>query len=182
MGQLLFQNKDNNIRVYHQVCHSTCKFVCNSSLHRPSVVGRHNSVGTATRYGPDGPGIKYWWWGRRHQVSPSLLYHGHGVSFPGLKRLGRGFDHLPHLATRLKTEWSYTSIPLLGLRALFLGELYLFMNRLWPKVAKERSAGMLHGWPVARSDLSPEIWDQLRWQFFRVCPQPLPSNGNPCLI
>jgi hypothetical protein len=32
---------------------------------------------------------------------------------------GRGVDHPPHLAPRLKKECSYTSIPLLGLRGLF---------------------------------------------------------------
>jgi len=40
-------------------------------------------------------------------------------SFPGEKRLGRGVDHLPHLALRLKKEQSYTSTPILGLRGLF---------------------------------------------------------------
>jgi hypothetical protein len=33
-------------------------------------------------------------------------------SFPGVKRPGRGVDHLPHLAPRLKEEYSYTSDPL----------------------------------------------------------------------
>jgi len=53
-------------------------------------------VGTAIRYGMDGPGIEFQWgeifrtvqtgpWG-----PPSLLYNGYRVSFPG-----RGIDHLP---------------------------------------------------------------------------------------
>ena len=40
-------------------------------------------------------------------------------SFPGVKRPGLGVDHPPHLAPRLKKEYSYTSTPLLGLRGLF---------------------------------------------------------------
>jgi hypothetical protein len=35
---------------------------------------------------------------------PSLLYSGYWVSFPGVKRPGRGVDHSPHLAPRLKKE------------------------------------------------------------------------------
>jgi len=38
-------------------------------------------------------------------------------SFPGVKWPGRGVDHLPHLAPRLTKDWSYTSIPYLGLRS-----------------------------------------------------------------
>jgi len=37
-------------------------------------------------------------------------------SFPGVKRPGRGVVHPPHLAPRLKKEYSYTSTPPLGLR------------------------------------------------------------------
>jgi hypothetical protein len=40
-------------------------------------------------------------------------------SFPGVKRPGRGVDHPPHPAPRLKKEYSYTTTPLLGLRGLF---------------------------------------------------------------
>jgi hypothetical protein len=40
-------------------------------------------------------------------------------SFPG-----RGFDHTPHLAPRLKKEKGYTSTLPLGLRGLFRGELH----------------------------------------------------------
>ena len=56
---------------------------------------------------------------------PSLLYNGHRVSFPGVKRPGRGVDYPPHPAPRLKEEYSYASTPPLGLRGLFWGDLYL---------------------------------------------------------
>ena len=36
----------------------------------------------------------------------------------GVKRPGRGVDHPPHLAPRLKKQQSYTSTPPLGLRDL----------------------------------------------------------------
>jgi hypothetical protein len=41
-------------------------------------------------------------------------------SSPGVKRPGRGVDHPPHLAPRLKKEQSYTSTPPLGLRGHFI--------------------------------------------------------------
>ena len=47
-------------------------------------------------------------------------------SFPGEKRQGRGVDHSPPLALRLKKEQSYTSTPPRGLRGLFQGELFTF--------------------------------------------------------
>ena len=36
--------------------------------------------------------------------SHSLLYNGYRVSFKGVKRLGRGFNHPPHLDLKLKKE------------------------------------------------------------------------------
>jgi hypothetical protein len=50
---------------------------------------------------------------------PILLYNGYWVSFPGIKRPGRGADHPPHLAPRLKKEYSSTYSPPVGLRGLF---------------------------------------------------------------
>jgi hypothetical protein len=76
-----------------------------------TAVGRDSSVGTATRYELDGPGIESRLGGEifstrpdRPWCLPSLLYNGYRVSFPGVKRLGRGVDHPPHLAPRLKKE------------------------------------------------------------------------------
>ena len=64
-------------------------------------MGRDSSVGIATRYGLDGPGIESWW-GARFSASvqtgpeahPASYTMGTG-SFLGVKRLGRVFDH-PH--------------------------------------------------------------------------------------
>ena len=56
---------------------------------------------------------------------PSLLYDRYRVSFPGVKRPGRGVDYPPHLTPRLKKEYRYTSTPPPGLHGLFEGELYI---------------------------------------------------------
>jgi hypothetical protein len=57
-------------------------------------------------------------------------------SFPGIKRLGRGVDHPPHLEPELKKE--YISIPPLCLRGLFWGELHfklaLFSGLAWFRI------------------------------------------------
>jgi hypothetical protein len=62
-------------------------------------VGRDSSVGTATRYGLDGPGIESLW-GEvfctrpdQRRGPPSLQHNGYGVSFSGAKRPGRGVNH-----------------------------------------------------------------------------------------
>ena len=74
------------------------------------IVGRDSSVCIATRYELDGPGIESRW-GRifrtlsdRSWGPLSLLYNGYRVSFPGVKRSGRGVNHPPHVAPRLRKE------------------------------------------------------------------------------
>ena len=62
-------------------------------------MGRDSSVGIATRYGLDGPGIESRW-GERFSASvqtgpgshPASYTMGTG-SFPGVKRPGRGVDY-----------------------------------------------------------------------------------------
>ena len=60
-------------------------------------VGRDRSVSIATRYGLDGPGIE-------SRGSHRVSYTMDTGSFPGLKPPGRGVDHPPHLAPRIKKE------------------------------------------------------------------------------
>jgi hypothetical protein len=62
-------------------------------------VGRDNSVGIATRYGLDGPGIEFRWWARFSAfvqtdpgAHPACYTMGTG-SFPEVKRPGLGLDH-----------------------------------------------------------------------------------------
>ena len=84
-----------------------------------------DSVGIATRYGLDGPGIESRWEARfyapaRTGPGPHPVSYTMGTgSFPGVKRPGRGVGHPPYLASRLKKEYRYTSTPPLGLRGMF---------------------------------------------------------------
>ena len=86
---------------------------------------RDSSVGIATRYGLDGPGIESRW-GAKLSARVHIGYESHTASctmgngsFLGVKQPGRGVDHPPHLGSRIKKEESYTSTHRLGLRSLF---------------------------------------------------------------
>ena len=75
-------------------------------------VGRDSSVGIATRYGLDGPGIE-----SRGAIFSAPLQTGPGAnpasytmgtgSFPGVKRPGRGVDHPPPSAKVKETVEIY---------------------------------------------------------------------------
>ena len=94
-----------------------------------------SSVGIAMRYGLNGPGIESLWEGGRdipHPFRPALGAHpasytmGTGT-FLGVKQPRRGVDHPPHIAPRLKKEYSFTSAsppPSVCLCGLFWDELY----------------------------------------------------------
>ena len=69
-----------------------------------------SAVGIATRSGLDGQGIEFRW-GARFSAPVQTGPGAHSASFPmgsgsiaGVKRTGRGVDHPPHLALRLKKE------------------------------------------------------------------------------
>ena len=87
--------------------------------------GWNSAVGVATGYGLDGPEIESRW-GRDFPhpyilvpaALPAFYTMGSG-SFQWVKRQGYGVDHPPHLAPRIKKEWSYTSTPPLGLHGFF---------------------------------------------------------------
>jgi hypothetical protein len=73
-------------------------------------VGRDTPVVIATDYRLSGPGFECRWVARFSATvqtgpgaHPASYAMGTG-SFPGVKRTGRGVDHLPHLAPRLKKE------------------------------------------------------------------------------
>ena len=76
-----------------------------------SNVSRDSPVGTATRYGLDGPEIESRWGVRFSalvqtgpRAHPASCTMGTGSLSRGVKRPGRGVDHPPHLAPRLKKE------------------------------------------------------------------------------
>ena len=54
-------------------------------------------------------------------------------SFPGVKRPECDADHTLHLEPMSKKEQSYTSSPLLRLRGLLQGDLYLYIYRVFQK-------------------------------------------------
>jgi len=83
-------------------------------------MGQHSSVGIATRYGLGGPGIESRWGGGRdfpHPSRPALRptqppIQSVPVSFPTVKRPGRGVDHpLPSSAEVKERVDLYTSTP-----------------------------------------------------------------------
>jgi len=70
-------------------------------------VTRDSLVGIANRYGIDCPGIEFQWGGGRNFPPcgpPSLLYNGYRISFPGVKRSGRGVDHSPPSIAEVKVR------------------------------------------------------------------------------
>jgi len=82
--------------------------------------GPGRSVGIATGYGLNGPGIESRWveifrtcpdrfWG-----PPSFLYNGFRVFPGGKERPGRDADLSPPSSAAVKKEQSYTSIPPMG--------------------------------------------------------------------
>jgi len=44
--------------------------------------------------------------GFSHGSTPSLLYNGYLVTFPGVKRPGRGVDHASSSSVEVRNEWS----------------------------------------------------------------------------
>jgi len=88
-------------------------------------VDRDSSVGTAARYGLDGPGLESRWEARFHSpvktgpgAHPTFYIMGTG-SFPGVKRPGRGVDHPSSSSAAVKDGTAITYSPPLGLRGLF---------------------------------------------------------------
>ena len=87
-----------------------CASIGGDSCHESYRLGRNSSVGIATRYGLNGPGIEsrgdeiFRTRPDRPWVPPVLLYNGYRVSFPGVKRPGRGVNHTPPLPPRLSKE------------------------------------------------------------------------------
>jgi hypothetical protein len=106
--------------------------ICTAFLHER---GSGSSVGIATSYGMDGPGIEKKNPGGgenfahvqtgpgAHQASCTM---GTG-SFPGVKRLRRGTDHPPLLAPRSRMSRAIPLLPLWAFGGLLLGVLYLYL-------------------------------------------------------
>jgi hypothetical protein len=77
-------------------------------MYKDCIIGRDSSVGVATGYGLDGPGVRISV-GKRFSAPVQTGPGAHPVSytmgtgsFSGVKRPERGVDHPPHLAPRFK--------------------------------------------------------------------------------
>jgi hypothetical protein len=81
-------------------------------------------LGTATRYGLDGPGIEFRWRLLFAHVQtgpgahPASYTMGFGY-FPGIKRPGRGVDHPPLFSAKVKERVELYLYSRLGLCGLF---------------------------------------------------------------
>ena len=106
------------------------RIVCNLTLKLAGIsqsVQRLATGWTVRRSNPGGGEIfrtrPDWPW-----CPPSLLQNGYLVFLGGKVWPWRGVDHPPNLAMRLKKQQKNTSTPPLGLRGLFLVELYLTLK------------------------------------------------------
>ena len=102
-----------------------------------------SSVGIATDYGLDGPGIESRWGCEIFRACPdwpwsppSLLYNGYRVFPGGKKRPGRDADPSPPSSAVVMKEQSYISTPPMGRTActepqcLYKGVLYLLSTNI----------------------------------------------------
>jgi hypothetical protein len=69
----------------------------------------HNTIATNMKVGMDIRNLS------GANAAPCTMGTGY---LPGVKRSGHGIHHPPHLSSKLKKVYSYTSTPLLGLRGL----------------------------------------------------------------
>jgi hypothetical protein len=112
---------------------------------------RGSSVGIATRYGLEGPGIESRWgkifrtYPDRLRGPPSLLYNGYRA-FPGGKG-GRGVMLTTHplLVSRLRKSWAIPPLTLWVLLGLLRGSLYLSPSFRDLKFA-QRCSSLSAGW------------------------------------
>ena len=83
---------------------------------------RDSAVGIAIRYGLGGPRIEpRWWQDFSHPFRPALgptqlLYNGFGLTFPGVKQLGRDVEHPPPSIAEVKERvdlylWVFKACP-----------------------------------------------------------------------
>ena len=109
------------------------RFAANSPLNTifPNTLLHYNSVnfevvGTATCYGLGGPGIESRWGARFSAIAQTgpgshtaSCTTGTGSLSRGRSGRGVALTTHPHLAQRLKKEYTYNSNPLLGFHGLF---------------------------------------------------------------
>jgi len=110
-----------------------CRFYTSLNIFHSNRIkcGPGNSVGIATVYGLDGPGIESRWgrdfFARRDRPwgPPSLLYNGYPFLHGGKVRPERAADHSPPSSAEV-----YTSTPLWPTTGPVTGLLYLYQYRI----------------------------------------------------
>jgi hypothetical protein len=114
---------------YWNIRHSHEGFVNGNLWYSINNCKLHSVVGIPTRYALDRRGSNHG--GReifrthphRPWGSPSLLYNGYRVCYPGVRPPGRGVDHPP--PSRLTEGCSYSSTLPTDLHGLFWGQIYI---------------------------------------------------------
>jgi hypothetical protein len=130
--RLWLQQSHFPVLMYMYVCVCVCVYIYIYIYIRACGPGQRSGYSDPLRVGRFGDRIPV---GARLSV-PVLTGPGAHLAFCTMstgslfrRESGRGValaTH-PHLAPRLKEEWSYTSTPPLGLRGLLQGEIYLYM-------------------------------------------------------
>ena len=121
---LILQPLQETIPVSMKLSSLTKSYINKYPMHNLTV-DQDRTVGIATHYGLNGPGIESW--GRARFSAPIQTGPGaHPASYtmgtgssPGVKQLGCDIDHPPHLVLRLKKEWAIHLHSLCSLLACF---------------------------------------------------------------
>ena len=124
-AECLSERVQRELRAFREPrCDNPCfevhlqRFTCEFGRLHSFVVGRDSSVGIATGYGLDGPGIESRWWRDfPHPFRPALRTNQLPIQkvpdlSTGVKRLRVALTTRLHLVPSLKKEYSFTFTPL----------------------------------------------------------------------
>ena len=150
-------NDERNARCWHR-CRTEL------TLLRVLCVGRDSSVGMATRYGLDGPGIESRWrrdfpHPSRPALGPTKPYNENRDSIPRVKRPGRGFNHpQPYTAEVKERAELHLSSPSRPSWPVLLWPLPLRVLSILHAVEDFKSSGMLTPWRLVKRNIAVITW------------------------